>query len=150
MPLTAICCDLCLCRHYVMGDHKSVLADQLASCQEQVRTLQSELAIYQQLLEEVRTSSASTTVAGAQASPSGEGARRKGGVADERVLRLLREVGGLREQLDTCIRNNNTMAEELKGRLDHTSGGGASKQRSTYTSMRSSTLTKGGGKGVWL
>ena len=83
-----------------------------------MRTLQSELAIYQQLLEDVRKTSAANT--GTQASPvGGEGGASKGGVLEERVLRLLQEVSSLREQLDTSIRSNNSLAEQLREKLGH-------------------------------
>lgn len=94
-------------------DQNAILADQLKSCQEQVQTLQAELAIYQSLLEEARDSSGR-----AQTSPKGGRAQAgvaKEGLLDERTMR----VAGLREQLDSSIRNNNTLAEQLRVRLDH-------------------------------
>lgn len=66
----------------------------------------------------------------------------KGGVLEERILRLLQEVSSLREKLDTSIRNYNTLAEELRERLGHTSSVGGV---STYTSKWTSTR-KGMGK----
>lgn len=67
----------------------------------------------------------------------------KGGVIEEKVLRLLQEVSSLREQLDGSIQNNNTLAEELRDRLGHTSSvGGASAHASKWTSTRSKGADK--------
>jgi hypothetical protein len=141
-------------RHHVAGGQRDVLADQLKSCQEQVQTLQAELAIYQSLLEAARKDSAEV---GAQASPGGSGAQgsgTKGGLLDERTLRVLEEVAGLREQLDSSIRNNNTLAEELRDRLDrsegahsdHTDGHETHANKATGTGG-ASTKEKGSGSG---
>ncbi len=102
----------------LFGEHRSVLSDQLASCQDQVQTLQSELTIYQKLLEDVRKSS-SHKEAGSQV----DGAEG-GGAVDGRARQLLEDVSTLREQLDSSIRGNNALADRLRTQLDHTSSTG--------------------------
>ena len=94
--------------------------EQLSSLQEQVLTLQAELAIYQKLLEEA-TSPSSPTDGGAKASAGGsEGGRGGRGLLDEKTTRLLEEVSRLREQLDGSIRSNHTLYQQLRSRLDRT------------------------------
>ena len=103
----------------MIGDEKTVLAEQLKCCRDQVQTLQAELAIYRSLLEEARKGTSGSREAGAQTGPGAEGGGAQGaGVLDERTLRVLEEVARLREQLDGSIQNNNTLAEELRARLD--------------------------------
>ncbi len=131
------------------GDHPSVLSDQLTSCREQVKTLQSELTIYQKLLEDVKRGKGvgSRAKRGESSQVDGAAGGGEGGVAlDGRAWQLLGEVSALREQLDSSIHSNNTLAEKLRTQLDHTSsvteshtslGGGT--LRVSYTNKPSGT-----------
>lgn len=137
-PPPSVCVCVCPSRHNVLGDQKSVLTDQLASFRDQVHTLQSELAIYQKLLEEVQKTPASSASREAGTQAATEEDEGSGGVVEERVVQLLKEVGGLREQLDSSIQHNSTLAEELRAKLDRTftDGGHA---YSDYASKATST-----------
>ncbi len=148
-------------RHEVIGDQKTVLADQLSASQDQVRTLQAELAVYQQLLNEAKAAS-SSRVAGTSTGAEGGGAGSReagtsaeegsGKLLDERTLRLLEEVAGLRETLDSSIQNSNTLAEQLRGRLghtyaDHTSMEGDGVLDASRAHKATGTREKGSGSG---
>lgn len=88
-----------------------------------MRTLQSELEIYQQLLEELKKAASrreAGTQAGQDEEDGGSPLPRGRGVLDERVTQLLEEVAHLRDQLDGSIRGNNTLADQLKTKLGHT------------------------------
>ena len=121
----------------MMDGQKTMLTEQLSSCQEQVRTLQSELDIYQKLLKDARKSSSAGghMEVGVQASTSGGGGR------GESLDHILEEVAGLRDQLDTSIQNNNSLADQLRTRLDHTFAG------ASFTDKSPRTKEKGSGTG---
>lgn len=95
-----------LSRYHILGDQKDVLTEQVSSYQDQIRGLQSELAIYIKEIEGLKRSRDT----GAQAESE------RG-----RLFELLEEVAALRDQLNSSVRSYNTLAQQLRSRLGHTS-----------------------------
>lgn len=117
-----------------------MLADQLKSSREQVLTLQAELAIYQKLLEEAKKKKKQKSAGGEAGALTGAA---EGGLLDERTMRVLEEVARLREQLDSSIQNNNTLAEELRARLDQSYSEGNISQEGGVSHVDKATGTSG-------
>ena len=135
----------CVCRNGGLEEQKAVLTSQLASCREQVRTLQSELALYQKLLED----SNSFKVGGA--STEGAGSPTSGGtqlnLTADRVLELLGEVRRLREELDQSIRSNHALSERLRSKLQQHGSSGAASESHLHYSTHTSPPPPSKGKG---
>ena len=123
-------------RNALLEEQKSLLDTQLSVCQEQVGTLQGEVALYQKLLQSrVRERKATAAAAAAMAvgedspdAPPGSGGGRgeeeegeegegEGEEGAEAVLEFVEEMRGLRNQLDETIQNNAALANELRARL---------------------------------
>ena len=108
-----------------LGEERDLLSDQLAGCQDQIRTLQEELILYQNLLQDsvreqsgTAASAANTQAGGDLPGATGASPGKPGlSLTAEKVLQLLEEVRKLREQLDGSIRSNNLLAEQLRSRL---------------------------------
>ena len=104
-----------------LEEERDLLSDQLAGCQDQIRTLQEELILYQNLLQDSVKEQSGTAAAGTQAGggdlPGASPGKPGLSLTAEKVLQLLEEVRKLREQLDSSIRSNNLLAEQLRSRL---------------------------------
>ena len=110
-------------RNIGLEEHRTVLTSQLASCQEQIATLQSELSLYQKLLEESTKTEGTST--GAKASSSA-GTRPHLSLSAEQILQLLEEVRSLRDQLHQSIRSNSALADQLRSRMEQSTTNTAS------------------------
>lgn len=99
-------------RNLGLEEERTVLTSHLDSCQEQIRTLQDELNLYQKLLEDAARGQSG------KSAQAGEGAGLS--LTAEKILQLLEEIRQLREQLDQSIRTNSVLAAQLRSRLDET------------------------------
>ena len=111
------------CRNIGLEEHQTVLTSQLASCQEQIATLQSELSLYQKLLEKSTKTEGTST--GAKASSSARTGPHLS-LSAEQILQLLEEVRSLRDQLHQSIRSNSALADQLRSRMEQSTTNTAS------------------------
>ena len=92
---------------HLIREEKAILTKHLGSCQEQLITLNKELEVYQQLLEEAN---GGITV---------EGDLSIGGGSSDKVRQLLEEIRALRKQLEQSTRNNATLSDQLTHKTTH-------------------------------